>query len=242
MKTILIAMDSKLQSNQLIHQLSDRFCVVSCNDGEEALILANQLRPDLLVVDLFLSAIDGVSLLEILYQSGLRPRIIAISPYLSDYVISALERMHVNCLLRSSCETQYLVSRILDLAEWNDITCLHEDIDHILSVLGFKMNTSGYRITRLALELYIQNPEQAITNSLYPAVADAYGGTVTQVEKAIRDSIAGAWKCRNDKVWSAYFAIGKNGKVAKPSNGDFLARIGSSLSQEDFSFSKRKIS
>ena len=241
MKTILIAIDSHLQSQQLIQHLSDRFCVVSCNNGEDAVALANQLQPDVIVVDLFLSAIDGVSLLEIIYQSGLRPRVVAISPYLSEYVISALERMQVNCLLRSSCGTEHLVSRILDVANWSNTSSSREDIDHILSVLGFKMNTSGYRITRLALELYTQHPQQAITNSLYPAVADACGGTATQVEKAIRDSIAGAWKGRNDKVWSAYFAIGKNGKVSKPSNGDFLARIGYCLCQEDSYPSKRKV-
>lgn len=242
MKKILIAMDSQLQSQQLNLQLSGQYCVAVCNCGEDALNIIKKFQPDLMVVDLFLSDIDGVSLLELFFASGIRPRVIAISPYISDYVTAALERLQVNCLLRSSCNIKYLAARIVDLLNWEETPTTQAKIDYILAVLGFKMNTSGYRITRLALQLYVQNPNQAITSSLYPSVAHGCGGTVTQVEKAIRDSITGAWKDRNDQIWSTYFTIGKNGKVSKPSNGDFLARIGYCICEESFKDVKRKIS
>ena len=232
MKKILLATDSQLHSELLNQRLSDHYLITYCSNGYDALDIAKTFQPDVLVVDLFLSGIDGISLLELIRQSGLRPRVIAISSYTSDYVISSLENLHVDCLLRDTCNTEHLAARIVDVANWKEPLSLPGRIDHTLATLGFKMNTSGYRITRLALELYIKKPEQPITSSLYPAVAAACGGTITQVEKAIRDSIAGAWKDRNEIVWGTYFVIGKNGKISKPSNGDFLARIRNHISED----------
>ncbi len=226
MKKILIVMESALQTEQLVQQLSSLYHVVSCSDGNDGVEAVKEFNPDVLVLDLMLPGMDGVSLLEHSWNGGFRPKVIAMASYISDYIITKLERMNVSCLLRGPCETSQLVVRIMDVACGQE-----ESIDggrdtaNILASLGFKINTSGCRITQLALECFARNPNQKVTTQLYPAVAAACNGTVTQVEKAIRDSIESAWKDRNEVVWRMYFDACKNGKLIKPSNGEFLARI-----------------
>jgi hypothetical protein len=56
-------------------------------------------------------------------------------------------------------------------------------------------------------------------------VAAQCGGTATQVEKAIRDSVESAMKNHDPRIWRMYFAAGRNGSVKKPSNAEFISGI-----------------
>ena len=243
MKNILIVMEPSIRSEQLQRQLSGAFCVACCENGMDALEMMMEFEPDILVVDLMLSDIDGISMLEHIWNGGYRPSVVAITPYISDYIVTALERMGVSCLLRGSCGVDQLVARTLDIANTQaESVCKGRDIPGILVSLGFKMNTSGFLFTQCALEYMANNPNQKITSQLYPAVAKACNGTETQVEKAIRGCIDSAWENRNDRIWQMYFSTGKNGKTSKPSNGQFLARITQCIANQDQGNSiKRKI-
>ena len=224
MKKILIVMESSEQKEQLEQQLSGMFYVASCDNGLDGLDAVREFCPDVIVLNLMLSGIDGVSLLEHAWNGGFRPKIFAQTPCISQSIVNAMERMNLCDLCRGSWETGQLVAKILDVtAEETDMPGRGAPV--ILAALGFKLNTSGYRTILLALEIFAKNPMQKITSELYPAVAAACHGTTAQVEKAIRDSVESAWKDCNEHIWRMYFPAGKNGKTAKPTNGDFLARI-----------------
>ncbi len=224
MKKILIAMDASEQKEQLEQQLSGTYNVLSCDNGLDALDAIRIFCPEVIVLNLMLSGMDGVSLLEHAWNGGFRPMIIALTPCVTDYIVKALERMNTCCLIRGAWDVGQLVARIIDVTQ-DEAEQQGMSTAGVLAALGFKLNTSGCRITLLALEIFEKNPAQKITGELYPAVAAACGGTSTQVEKAIRDSIDSAWKDCNEQIWKMYFPAGKNGKIAKPTNGDFLARI-----------------
>lgn len=225
MKKILITMDSATQIQQLEEQLSGMFHVVVCNNGLDGLEILKEFEPDVVVVNLMLSGMDGISMLELAWDCGIRPQVIAITEHISDYIINALERMNVSCLFRGNCETCYLIARIIDVAQWQDDSAQGKRFETILASLGFKMNTSGCKITQLALEKFAEDTTQKVTSELYPAVAAETDGSTTQVEKAIRDSIDCAWEERNERVWQMFFDARKNGRLIKPSNREFLARI-----------------
>ena len=113
----------------------------------------------------------------------------------------------------------------------------------VLDVLGDYPAVIGFDIMLLALELYSKDPHQRITSQLYPAVSAACNGTVTQVEKAIRDSIESAWKERNEPIWRMYFTPARSGSIPKPTNGEFLARVSAQLScRYDYKRLERKSS
>ncbi len=226
MKKILIALQSENMAAYLQERLSQLYCVLVCHNGYEAAELLREQEPDVFVLDLMLPGIDGSTLLEIARDGGVESRILAVADYISDHMVRALEQAKVDCLMKTDTEPVCMLSNILDLVESGEEEISREHrVRRILAVLGFKMHTVGCRITEVAICRYAENIYQPLSTRLYPDVAELCCGTVTQVEKAIRTSVENAWKERSDQVWAMYFAKTKTGKVSKPSNADFLARI-----------------
>ena len=225
MKKILIAVQSETMSRQLQEQLSQLHCVMVCHNGLDAAEILREHNPEVLLVDLRLPGIDGIALLQIARHSGVSSRVIVLADYVSEYIYQALGHLKMSCLMRYDSRITCLTARILELLQENQQEDPRLQIQRILALLGFKMNTTGYRITEQAVYCCWENPAQPVTTGLYPLVANLCGGTVSQVEKAIRSSVEAAWKTGDQQIWRLYFAAGKNGKPAKPSNGDFLARI-----------------
>ena len=180
-------MDSATQIQQLEEQLSGKFHVVVCNNGLDGLEILKEFDPDIVVVNLMLSGMDGISMLELAWDCGIRPQVIAITEHISDYITNALERMNVSCLLRGNCETCYLIARIIDVAQWQDDSAQGRRIETILASLGFKMNTSGCKITQLALEKFAEDTTQKVTTIRYlnfkPEVAKVYEDIAKAYEK-----------------------------------------------------------
>ena len=71
-------------------QRTDRFTILgTANDGEMAMKLLEEHRPDILVLDLMLSKKDGLSLLKSISGWDRRPAVVATSGFMTDYVASA---------------------------------------------------------------------------------------------------------------------------------------------------------
>ena len=233
MKKILIAIQSENMTQQLQGQLSQLYCVMVCHTGQDAAQILLEQNPEVLVLDLRLPGIDGITLLQAARDGGIKPRVIALEDYVSGYMLRALEQLQVCCLMRFDCQISYLTARIVELLHQNQQEDPRVQIRRILAQLGFKMNTQGFRILEKAIYCYWEDTSQSVTTKLYPKVAELCGGSASQVEKAIRSSVEAAWKNGDKQLWRMYFAAGKNGKPEKPSNGDFLARISRCIIREE---------
>lgn len=225
MKKILIAVESEILSRQLQEQLSGPHCVFVCHNGPDAAEFLREQSPDVLLLDLRLPGIDGVTLLQAARDSGMRMQVIALADFLSDHIVRVLEQLEVSSVLRLDSRAACVLVRILELLQQDRQNDQHFRLQRILALLGFKLRTTGCRITEQAIYCYWENPVQHITTELYPRVAELCSGTASQVEKAIRCSVEAAWKSGDKQLWRLYFGSDKNGKPMKPSNGEFLARI-----------------
>ena len=92
MKKSLIALESEIISRQLQEQLSGLHCVLTCHNGLDAAEILMEQNPDVLVLDLRLPGIDGVTLLRAARDSGMGTQVIAMTDYLSDHIARALEQ------------------------------------------------------------------------------------------------------------------------------------------------------
>ncbi len=229
MKKVLIAVDSEIISEDLCDRLNTCFEVQCCHNGTDAICLIKDFRPDVLVIDLMLTELDGISVLKMAKIAGLLPKVIAFIDYTSTYITEMLEQLDVSSLFRHTTDMRAVTARILELSKQDD-DITQVDIQSFLAFLGFKMNTSSTNITRIALEQYQRIPKQALSNGLYPIVASLCNGTPMQVEHAIRKAVESAWRECDESVWRLYFAVGKNNKVKKPTNADFLARASRCIS------------
>lgn len=206
------------------------YIVRTCTSGDRALELLRTFRPDILITDLMLSGLDGLTLLQLASQEGIRPKVLVCAYQVSSYVQKILERLQVDYTMRRPCSLQAVACRVADLAaEAKPLPPSSYDPEDLVSAvllhLGLGAHLDGFRYLLSAVPLYSHDTHQAITKELYVAVAELHGKGAKQVERSIRSAIDNAWKLRTDKVWAEYFTAGPDGLVPRPSNGRFIGRM-----------------
>ena len=84
----------------------------TANDGEQAIRLVTEKKPDVLVLDLMLAKKDGLSVLKALSATERRPVTLATSRFVTDYVASAAANLGVRYLMLKPCDMTALVERL----------------------------------------------------------------------------------------------------------------------------------
>jgi two-component system response regulator (stage 0 sporulation protein A) len=226
---ILIADDSEEFRQALASSLSGSYQVRTCSDGLQAQELLQSFRPDILVTELMLARLDGLSLLQGLADTENRPKLLVVSRHFSPYVHSALARLGVDYCMQKPCSIQALVWRIGDfVAEATETAPAPPAEDWVcasLLRLGVGAHLDGFRYLQLAIPRFSLDTHQSITKELYTYIAQICGKESKQVERSIRSAIDKAWAKRNDRIWAEYFTPGPDGIVPKQSNGRFIANM-----------------
>ena len=230
MRKILIADSSEILCMALTDALQDMYQIRICHDGIAALQLLRTYEPDILVLDLLLPRLDGITLLQMAHQEGMHPLTLATTLLLNDYVTGSLEKFHIGYMMVKPCDTKALIMRVTDLAErLEDVERPVADpsarASELLMELGISTKLKGFAYAREAILTVCRDFSQSITKELYPAVAEALGVSATQVERSIRNAIEVAWKKRNKSVWSRYFNNQTGENPAKPTNAQFITRL-----------------
>lgn len=231
---LLIAEGNEEFRLALADALQGAYHVRSCRDGKEALELLQSFRPDVLVLDLMLPELDGISLLQNAADSGIRPMVLAITRFVNDYVLEAADRLGVGYLMVKPCDVRATVARIGDLSQrLRRPLVTHPDsrtfVSNLLLGLGIPTKLRGYSYLREAILLMAENPGQSITKELYPSVAAACDSTAVHVERSIRSAITAAWEHRDSRIWHLYFQPGADGVLPRPTNAAFISRLADSL-------------
>ena len=234
---VLIADNSEEFRQALAAALEGSYRVRTCSDGMEALELLQSEQPDILVMDLMLPQLDGLTLLQLANQGNFRPKTLVVGRYFSPYVTASLGRLQADYCMSKPCSIQAIVCRIADFAAETTpaAPCAVTPTDWVtnsLLQLGIGAHLDGFAYLKLAIPHFRLDPNQSITKELYAYVAEACGKGDKQVERSIRSAIDGAWKRRSDQVWAAYFTPGPDGIVPKPSNGRFIAHMAQLLTRE----------
>lgn len=227
---LLIADDCDEFRQALADSLSNSYVVRACRSGDQTLELLHSFRPDILVTDLMLSGLDGLTLLQMTADTGIQPKVLVVTSHYSPYIQATLERLQVAYIMRKPCSIQAVVCRLSDFAaELAPLPATSYDpedlISNVLLHLGLAAHLDGFRYLLTAIPLYTHDTNQAITKELYASVAELHGKTAKQVERSIRSAIDRAWKLSDHKHWAQYFTPGPDGSVARPSNGRFIGRM-----------------
>lgn len=204
--------------------------VGSATDGESAKAEIAALRPDVLVADVLLPELDGVSLLRALRDEGALPRTIVVSAFVNDRMAQTLCRLGVADFLPKPCSLQELVLRICDVTRGNggnlnkDCEALiHEHLIHFPigpNLNGFKYLTEGVRRA-----LNDRGSLQGVTKVLYRDLARQFGTTDKCVERAIRTSIEKGWDKGSPVQRHEYFGGVFDSYSKAPTNVQFIATI-----------------
>lgn len=231
---LLIAEGAEEFRANLAETLQGTYHVRTCKDGQEALSLLRSFRPDILVLDLMIPGLDGISLLQNAVSGGICPMVLATTKLLTPYICESAERLGIEYLIVKPCDIRATAARIGDLSQRirQPLICTPDPrtfVSNLLVSLGVPTKLRGYPYLREAIILISRNRDQSITKELYPTVAATCGERGKNIERSIRTAIEKAWLRRDDRIWQMYFTPGADGIIPRPSNAEFISRLADSL-------------
>ena len=234
MLKLLIADASESVRFSLTGALQDSYTVQTCSDGDEALHLVRTFLPDLIILDMTLPGVDGLSLFQKIRQGPDKPAVLATTRFVSDYILEAASQIGVDYMMVKPCSQKSIEARLEHLAQYRDPELaqtpgLRVMISSLLLYLGIATNRKGYTYLREAIALYRRDPAQSMTKELYPAVGECCNADAIQVERAIRSAIEKAWLNREEQTWQRYFMPDRKGQIHKPTNSEFISRLADAL-------------
>ena len=223
-------------------QRSDGFQVVgTAGDGEQAIRMIGERKPDILVLDLMLSKQDGFSVLKSMANMERRPVTLATSTFLTEYVSSAAAGLGVKYLMLKPCDMSALVERLEEIRGGEsprttgprrlDKTGIESMVTGIIHEIGVPAHIKGYQYLREAIIIAVNDMDviNAITKVLYPQVAKTFGTTPSRVERAIRHAIEVAWDRGDLATLQRFFGYTVSNTKGKPTNSEFIALIADKL-------------
>lgn len=255
MAKILIADDNK----ELLYMIEEFLklqaidVVKTFSKGKDLLEHLEKESCDILLLDVFMPEIDGVTILQEINSSNKynRPKkIIMFTAFNTESIISKVSQLGADYFIVKPIDLTNL-KRTIDLL-LNEISdekkngnvinlkagpivssdkTLDTEITEILHEIGVPAHIKGYLYLREAIVMVYYNLDilGAITKVLYPTIAKKYNTTSSRVERAIRHSIEVAWNRGNVDAISQIFAYTISYTKSKPTNSEFIAMIADKL-------------
>ena len=219
--------------------------IFTLKDGKKVLSDFEKEKPDVLLLDAFMTNIDALGVLKKL-KGGDKPTDSLIM------VISAVDnRLFEEEILAAGADYYFLkpfdvnmlANRIKQLVERRSSnaskslpvnTDLQVMVSNIMHQIGVPAHIKGYQYLREAIILSIDDREMmnSVTKLLYPTVAKKFATTPSRVERAIRHAIEVAWDRGDVDVLSSYFGYTIQSTRGKPTNSEFIAMISDKLRLE----------
>ena len=210
---------------------TDRFTVVaSTGDGCEVLRLVNETKPNILVLDLVMPGLDGLTIMQRMTGDDL-PLILATSSIGSHEVIAQAGDLGAAMFIRKPYREDAMVENLLRLSEKADPKLhapgLEELVTSIIHEVGVPAHIKGYQYVREAIMITVEDMDviNSDTKILYPEVAKRYHTTPSRVERAIRHAIEVAWDRGDLETLQKFFGYTVSNAKGKPTNSEFIAMI-----------------
>ena len=223
-------------------QRSDGFQVIgTAGDGEQAIRMIAELKPQALIVDLMLAKQDGLSVLKAVSAMDYAPMILATSGFVTNYVAAAASGLGARYLMAKPCDVTALVERLEEIRGSSDLRSINRSSDQhqsieaivtgIIHEIGVPAHIKGYQYLREAIIIAVNHMDviNAITKVLYPQVAKTFQTTPSRVERAIRHAIEVAWDRGDLDTLQRFFGYTVNSTKGKPTNSEFIALIADKL-------------
>ncbi len=218
-------------------------------NGEEALLKINRTHPEVVLLDVWLSKLDGIGVLRncksIEFGKDPSPIFIVISSAAGQNTfIQATEAGAELCLLKplnlpSLCEhirsllTNHGQKAVSAAAMQTDTATpdIESQVTQIIHQIGVPAHIKGYQYLRTAILLTVKDSDviNSVTKVLYPSVAKKYATTTSRVERAIRHAIEVAWDRGDVDTLNSYFGYTIQNNRGKPTNSEFIAMIADNL-------------
>ena len=226
--------------------------VGKAENGEDAYNMIVKTRPDVVLLDIIMPRLDGISVMEkVRKQSGLEkmPSFIMVTAAGSESVTSEAFAKGANYYIMKPFSKEAVVDKVRRLGMGTDAKelslagvrkvkpyvnreeyiaqNLEHDVTQMLHEIGIPAHIKGYQYLRDAIAISVQEQDMltSVTKILYPSIAKKHHTTPSRVERAIRHAIEVAWsRGKMDTINEIFGYTVSNGK-GKPTNSEFIAMI-----------------
>lgn len=220
--------------------------VASVGNGTEALEKIQECQPDVVLLDLILSGLDGLAVLRRMTELNLekKPSVFILSAFSSSETAAECSELGVSYFIRKPLDIDSLIEKIHHFNQGRKPFVaseggkeLDKDLDievrvtNIIHEIGVPAHIKGYQYLREAIIMTINDMDSinAITKILYPTVAKKYKTTSSRVERAIRHAIEVAWDRGDVETLQNYFGFTVSNSKGKPTNSEFISMLADRL-------------
>ncbi len=248
---ILIADENAAQRQALKNELNR--CgyrnVEEASNGEEALVKIGRYHPDVAIIDIWLSKLDGIGVIRnchsLSFAPDLPPVFIVVSMVSNQNIFMEATNAGADLCLLKPYNIESLCDHISSLADnrmknvegikavnnADRTPDIETQVTKIIHQIGVPAHIKGYQYLRTAILLTIKDSDiiNSVTKVLYPSVAKKYQTTTSRVERAIRHAIEVAWDRGDVDTLNSYFGYTVQNNRGKPTNSEFIAMIADNL-------------
>ena len=254
--SVIIANENRKMINMLSHMMEkeeDLELAAVTTDGQEALKLMREKKPDVVILDTILPSLDGLAVLEKLDKKekeqisvimlsamgqdalaeeafSLGARYFLLKPFDTDSLFTKIRQCKKN---RKENAASYLENP-RDKKESKAPVSLEIIVTGIIHEIGVPAHIKGYQYLRDSILMAVHDMDilNSITKQLYPAIAMRNHTTASRVERAIRHAIEVAWSRGKMDTIDELFGYTVNAGKGKPTNSEFIALIADKIRLE----------
>lgn len=218
--------------------------VYAGDDGEVGIRQILQLKPDLVIVGMFLKGCDGCVVIREAVKGNVQTKFIA-TGVPSDSLMERAMSVGAEYYLVKPFTLSSALERIEEVlseskpkgdgkdyykAKKRPVT-IDEKISDIFIAIGIPPHIKGYSYLREGIKTMVDNPViiNNVTRGLYPGIAKKFNTTPSKVERAIRHAIEVAWNRGRTDAISAVFGTRVYLGTEKPTNSEFIALVADKL-------------
>ena len=212
-------------------------------DGLEAVSKINSESYTLVIVDLWISKLDGIGIIRtVKSKAGEKsPLFILMSPINRQTLLLEATEAGADLCIPKPYDFSSLVLHIESILkskgqgnakdENASLIDMESQVTKIIHQIGVPAHIKGYQYLRTAILMAIEDNDiiNSVTKILYPSVAKKYSTTTSRVERAIRHAIEVAWDRGDVDTLNAYFGYTIQNTRGKPTNSEFIAMIADNL-------------
>ncbi|MGN1166182.1 MAG: sporulation transcription factor Spo0A [Lachnospiraceae bacterium] len=239
---------------EMVSSDKDLHLAGKANNGEDAYALIKEKQPDVVLLDLIMPKMDGLSVMDHVNRDReikKHPNFIVITAIGQERIAEDAFKKGANYYILKPFNNEMVLNRIKNVNQLlkNEtgafqreacVTQKDEEINletrvtDMIHEIGIPAHIKGYHYLRDAIIMAVEDMDvlNAITKVLYPTVAKRHQTTASRVERAIRHAIEVAWsRGKLDTLDELFGYTVSNGK-GKPTNSEFIALIADTIRLE----------
>ena len=241
---------------RMIEEDKDLTLVGKAHNGEEICNIIKEREPDVVVLDIIMPKMDGLTVMENCQHDHMlkkTPAFIVVSAVGQERITEDAFSLGAEYYMLKPFDNKMLLNRIKHIRRAGERRVremnrprqkeeentynpgnLETDVTDIIHEIGVPAHIKGYQYLRDAIILSVNDMEMlnSITKILYPTIAKRHQTTPSRVERAIRHAIEVAWsRGKMDTIDQLFGYTVSNGK-GKPTNSEFIALIADKIRLE----------